>query len=80
MKDTTVNHRVFFVRSLLVLSARGNKDDPKLLCLMKYKTLSQPEQSVRPAHTEGRKFGFSLILATQTLQSIKDEGQALPIT
>ena len=54
----------------------GNKDRPKVVVLDEAQNLSHKLDSpVGGLLTEGRKFGFSLILATQTLSNLKQDEQ-----
>ncbi len=54
----------------------GNKDRPKVVVLDEAQNLSHKlDRPVAGLLTEGRKFGFSLILATQTLSNLKQDEQ-----
>ena len=54
----------------------GNKDRPKVVVLDEAQNLSHKlDRPVAGLLTEGRKFGFSLILATQTLSNLKSDEQ-----
>ena len=54
----------------------GNKDRPRVVVLDEAQNLSHKLNSpVGGLLTEGRKFGFSLILATQTLSNLKQDEQ-----
>lgn len=54
----------------------GNKDRPRVVVLDEAQNLSHKLDSpVGGLLTEGRKFGFSLILATQTLSNLKQDEQ-----
>lgn len=58
---------------------RGSKDDPKVIVLDEIQNLDHRlESPIGQFLTEGRKFGISLILATQTLSNLgKDERDRL---
>src|SRR5690606_27111909 len=56
------------------LQAKGKKTDPKVLVLDEVQNLDHNEGSPLSKYLrEGRKFGVSLILATQTLSNLKKE-------
>lgn len=80
MKDTS---RLITEFSLFDLywyyRARGNKDNPKVIVLDEIQNLNHSLSSpLGQLLTEGRKFGISLILATQTLSNLaKDERDRL---
>ncbi|EEG79125.1 ATP-binding protein [Dethiobacter alkaliphilus] len=59
--------------------AKGNKNDPKVIVLDEIQNLDHRlESPIGQFLTEGRKFGISLILATQTLSNLgKDERDRL---
>ena len=59
--------------------AKGSKDDPKIIVLDEIQNLDHRLDSpIGQFLTEGRKFGISLILATQTLSNLgKDERDRL---
>ncbi len=75
MKDTS---RLITEFSLVDLywyyRARGSKDEPKIIVLDEIQNLVQRlESPLGQFLTEGRKFGISLILATQTLSNLEKE-------
>lgn len=80
MKDTA---RLITEFSLIDLywyyRARGNKDQPKVIVLDEIQNLDHRlESPLGQFLTEGRKFGISLILATQTLSNLdKDQRDRL---
>lgn len=80
MKDTA---RLITEFSLIDLywyyRAKGSKDDPKVIVLDEIQNLDhQLDSPLGQFLTEGRKFGISLILATQTLSNLnKDERDRL---
>jgi DNA phosphorothioation-dependent restriction protein DptH len=80
MKDTA---RLITEFSLIDLywhyRARGSKDEPKVIVLDEIQNLDhQLDSPLGQFLTEGRKFGISLILATQTLSNFgKDERDRL---
>ena len=56
------------------LQAKGNKTDPKVIVLDEVQNLDHREGSPLSKYLrEGRKFGLSLILATQTMSNMKKD-------
>lgn len=59
------------------LQARGKKTDPKVIVLDEVQNLDHKIESPLAKYlTEGRKFGVSLILATQTISNLNQEERA----
>ncbi|WP_066633165.1 ATP-binding protein [Desulfolucanica intricata] len=80
MKDTSRLITEFALIDLYwYYRARGNKNDPKVIVLDEIQNLDHRLDSpLGQFLTEGRKFGISLILATQTLSNLdKDEKDRL---
>ena len=56
------------------IQAKGNKTDPKVIVLDEVQNLDHREGSPLSKYLrEGRKFGLSLILATQTMSNMKKD-------
>ncbi len=75
MKDTAQLITEFSLFDLYwYYRARGNKDNPKVIVLDEIQNLNHSLNSpLGQLLTEGRKFGISLILATQTLSNLAKE-------
>jgi DNA phosphorothioation-dependent restriction protein DptH len=75
MKDTAQLITEFSLFDLYwYYRARGNKDNPKVIVLDEIQNLDHSLNSpLGQLLTEGRKFGISLILATQTLSNLAKE-------
>ena len=58
------------------LQSKGNKNEPKVVVLDEVQTLDHQENSPLSKYLrEGRKFGLSLMLATQTMSNMKKDEQ-----